>query len=109
MVSVTKKYSNGRFSFVYSESGEEKGECFFSPQTAEILEIKEYSNLSFQERKTLILAVLNHLELSGKEKAVFRANEDNILLNDLGFILDKENTYSVDLRGYFNNPPCLNK
>ena len=62
MVSVTKKYSNGRFSFVYSESGEEKGECFFSPQTAEILEIKEYSNLSFQERKTLILAVLNHLE-----------------------------------------------
>lgn len=104
MISITKKYSDGKFSFLLSENGEEKGECFFSPFSSEISEIKEYSKLSPNEIKAVIKSVLNHLELSGKSSAFFISDGYEEILGELLFEKGTDGKYSVNLIGYFDKP-----
>lgn len=106
MVSLVKKYSDGRFSFVLSENNKVKGECFFSPFTAEIFELKEYSSLIYEEKRSLILSVLNNLELSGKDKAFYFGKTNTEIFLDLKFKESSEGEFFVDLKGYFDKPCC---
>lgn len=104
MISLTKNYENGRFSFVLSEDGIKKGECFFSPFEAKIYELKAYFDMEREEKRALYLAVLNNLELSGKKEAFFSGSESEDLLSDLGFEKQNDGQYSLCLEGYFDKP-----
>ena len=109
MVSVTKRYENGRFSFILRENGREKCECFFSPVTAEISEISVYADITEEEKKAAVLSVLGFLENSGKTLAFYTGKGFEDLFSALGFSKNAEGKYAVSLVGYFSCDCCKSK
>lgn len=102
MVSVTKRYENGKFSFILREDGKEKCECFFSPMTAEISEISVYTDITDEEKKAAVLSVLGFLENSGKTEVFYTGEGFEDLFAMLGFSKNAEGKYSASLVGYFS-------
>lgn len=101
MISVTKKYSDGKFSFVLAEDGKEKCECVFNPTTAEITELNVSGAPSEEELRASVLATLGFLENIGKTEAFYVGDGYESLFSALGFSSGK-----VSLIGYFK---CCNK
>ena len=101
MISVTKKYENGKFSFLLCEDGREKCECFFLPMSAEITELSVYCETSEEEKRAAVLSVLGFLENSGKTEAFYVGKGFEDLFSKLGFVA-AEGKLSVSLVGYFS-------
>lgn len=96
MISVTKKYSDGKFSFLLEEDGKKKCECFFKPFSAEIETLFAEETASEEERRAAVLAVLSFLENAGKTEAFYFGKEHLSLFSSLGFKDGK-----LSLVGYF--------
>lgn len=102
MIEAKKSIIDNKFCYQLVSEGITGGRCFYDPTEGEIYDYEYIIELDDISKRLMFLAVIGYLEDIGHKRVVCSCDKDLLILEKLGFKKTVENSFVLDLNGYFS-------